>query len=73
VREAEKAAKGLKARGRRKPAPRGRGPDTEALEESLAQATGMMVTIREGAGWGEVTFRYRRLEELDYLIGKLQA
>jgi ParB family chromosome partitioning protein len=73
VREAEKAAKGLKARGRRKPAPRGRGPDTEALEESLAQATGMIVTIREGAGWGEVTFRYRRLEELDYLIGKLQA
>jgi ParB family chromosome partitioning protein len=73
VREAEKAANGLKARGRRKSAPRGRGPDTEALEESLAQATGMIVTIREGAGWGEVVFRYRGLDELDTLIGKLQA
>jgi ParB family chromosome partitioning protein len=73
VREAERAMKAAKARGKRKAGPRGRGPDTEALEESLEQATGMVVTIREGAGWGEVTFRYKGLEELDFLIGKLQA
>ncbi|WP_194744786.1 ParB/RepB/Spo0J family partition protein [Thermaurantiacus tibetensis] len=52
-----------------------RDPDIAALEASLADALGLVVMIRQGAGTGhgELVIRYESLDQLDQVIARLQG
>ena len=47
--------------------------DTRALEESLSNALGLIVTITDKAGAGEVKIAYKTLEQLDDVIRRLRG
>ncbi|MFT3728575.1 MAG: ParB/RepB/Spo0J family partition protein [Terricaulis sp.] len=47
--------------------------DTRALEESLSAALGLIVTISDKAGAGEVKISYKTLEQLDDVIRRLRG
>jgi len=47
--------------------------DTRALEESLSNALGLIVTIADKAGAGEVKIAYKTLEQLDDVIRRLRG
>jgi ParB family chromosome partitioning protein len=47
--------------------------DTRALEQSLANALGLEVTISDKGGAGEVKISYKTLEQLDDIIRRLQG
>jgi ParB family chromosome partitioning protein len=51
-------------------APR-RDADTRALEEDLARALGLAVEIAHRRGGGELTIRYKTLEQLDDVCRRL--
>ncbi len=74
VRQAEAwlAAAGRRARAAQARA-RAADPDSEALEASLGEALGLAVSIRQGAGFGELVIRYQTLDQLDAVIAKLQG
>ncbi len=77
VREAEVLVKREKA-GPSKPRPAqapAKDADTRVLETDLAAALGMTVAIEhdEASGGGRLTVRYRSLDDLDELCGRLSA
>jgi ParB family chromosome partitioning protein len=77
VREAEALAKRAKA-GPAKPRTAhvpAKDADTRVLETDLAAALGMSVSIEhdEASGGGRLTVRYRSLDDLDELCGRLSA
>jgi|CXWL01.1.fsa_nt_gi ParB family chromosome partitioning protein len=47
--------------------------DTVALERSLAEALGLIVTISDKGGAGELKISYRTLEQLDDLVRRLRS
>jgi ParB family transcriptional regulator, chromosome partitioning protein len=56
--------------------PRGRiaattSPDTAALEQDLADALGLKVSLSDRGGKGELTLSYANLEQLDDLCRRL--
>ena len=53
----------------------GKDPDTMALENELAEVLGLAVQIRPGGDGqkGELTIRYRSLEQLDHLCRRLSG
>ena len=52
----------------------GKDADTEALENRLTNALGLLVTIDHRAnGGGMLQVRYRTLEQLDEVIRRLEA
>ncbi|MBX9698708.1 MAG: ParB/RepB/Spo0J family partition protein [Acetobacteraceae bacterium] len=69
--EAMAAAKPRPAAAERTPAPRDR--ETVALERELSAHLGLRVTIRDEGGAGQVTIRYRDLDQLDGLIRLLRG
>jgi ParB family chromosome partitioning protein len=66
VRQAENLSTARQSR--RKPT---RDADIEALETRLAEALGLRVAITHGSKGGTLTIRYRDLDQLDMVIGKL--
>lgn len=48
-------------------------PDTRALEQALTSVLGLVVNINHRGSAGEVTIRYKTLEQLDALCAKLKA
>lgn len=77
VRDTEKLAKDASLpKGTARPRPRGpqeKDADTRALESDLAAALGMSVSINHAPGGegGEITVRYKTLEQLDDIVGRL--
>ncbi len=47
--------------------------DTRALEQTLSEALGLVVTISHRGGAGDVRIRYRNLEQLDTLCHRLRG
>lgn len=75
VRETERRAKADQA-PKTPPAPKAeKDSDTRALEQDLSAATGLMVRIEhlDVSGAGQVTLRYRSLDQLDRLCALLSA
>ncbi len=55
-------------------APAARDPETAALEQELTARLGLRIAIRhEARGGGQVTIRYRSLDQLDGLVRLLQG
>jgi ParB family chromosome partitioning protein len=78
VREIEKLAQQAKderhgPRHTSAPAIESKDADTRALERSLSEALGLIVTITDKAGQGEVKISYRTLEQLDDVIRRLRG
>jgi len=77
VREAEALARRAQERETRGPAPavrrapRGKDPDTRALEQDIGEALGLVVEIDDRGGKGELKVRYATLEQLDDLCRRL--
>lgn len=77
VRETEKLVKDASLPpGTARPRPRGvveKDPDTRALEADLSASLRMSVTITHAPGGegGEITLRYKSLEQLDDIVGRL--
>lgn len=74
VRQTEALAR--KSQGPSKPRKGGAGPamaspDTAALEQDLADALGLKVTLTDRGGKGELTLSYASLEQLDDLCRRL--
>lgn len=63
------------ARPRMPPAPAANDPNSEALEEQLAEALGMPVALQvaPGASSGSLTIRFADLDQLDLLCARLGA
>jgi ParB family chromosome partitioning protein len=55
-----------------KPAKAEKDPDTRALENALSELLGLMVVIRHRGEAGDVTIRYKSLDQLDALCNKLK-
>jgi ParB family chromosome partitioning protein len=53
------------------PRPRGKHPDTVALEQDLTDAVGLTVEIQDKGGVGAVLVRYQSLEQLDDICQRL--
>lgn len=76
VRDVEAMTKKLRPSTPKKPTiPSAKDADTRVLENDLAAALGMKVSIEhnEGAGKGKLVIKYRSLEELDDLCGRLSS
>ncbi len=75
VRETEDLARRVAAPSRRrKREPGGKDADTRALEDDLSANLGMMVVIDHRAGGeGQVTIRYKTLDQLDQLCQVLSS
>ena len=74
VRQTEALARATRAPERRARAgdsPRGRNPDTLALEADLEDVLGLTVRILDSGGAGEVRIAYRTLEQLDDICRRL--
>lgn len=72
VREAERLAKGQVANSPKAETPKEtKDADTRALEADLSAALGFKVSIDHRGDGGTVSIRYRSLEELDTLCGKI--
>ena len=48
-------------------------PDTRALEQALTSVLGLIVNIKHRGNAGEVSIRYKTLEQLDALCARLRA
>ncbi len=70
VREAEALTRGGGAAKTRSAPPR-KSADTAALERDLSERLGLSVEITDKNGAGQVTIRYRSLEQLDEVCRKL--
>ncbi|MGK7866974.1 ParB/RepB/Spo0J family partition protein [Falsiroseomonas sp. E2-1-a20] len=55
------------------PPPRPQDPETRALERDLTERLGLKVAVRHQARGGEVTIRYRDLDQLDGLVRLLSG
>jgi ParB family chromosome partitioning protein len=82
VRDIERLAQKEAQKGRaaehsaEQPEPRNGGskdPDTRALEQALTSVLGLIVNIKHRGDAGEVTIRYKTLEQLDALCSRLKA
>ncbi len=78
VRASEKLAMGVKGKRPASPATAGKDPNTAALERDITNRLGLSVSINHGAGdaggeGGTVIIRYKSLEQLDGLCGKLRG
>ena len=74
VRQAEEAAGKDAGRPAKPPkAPETKSADTVALEKRLTDMLGLVVTIHDKDGAGEVRIRYRDLEQLDKICGLLEG
>ncbi|MCB1478320.1 MAG: ParB/RepB/Spo0J family partition protein [Rhodobiaceae bacterium] len=74
VRQAEEAAGKDAGRPAKPPkAPETKSADTVALEKRLTDMLGLVVTIYDKDGAGEVRIRYRDLEQLDKICGLLEG
>ncbi len=73
VRETEALAKeGPSAKPAKPSAPKpGKDTDTAALEDDLAEVLGLPVEIRDKGGVGQLTIKYKTLEQLDDLCRRL--
>ena len=76
VRASEKLAMGVKGKAPSSSAP-GKDPNTSALERDITDKLGLKVEINHGVGdtsgnGGTVIIRYKTLEQLDGLCGKLR-
>ncbi len=73
VRDVERIAQRSAERAARKPASvEEKDADTRALEKSLADALGLLVTIAHHGDAGELRIRYKTLEQLEDLCRKLK-
>ncbi len=75
VRDIEHLAQGdqrERAAGAKPPKPE-KDPDTRALESALSELLGLMVVIRHRGETGDVTIRYKSLDQLDSLCNKLKG
>lgn len=73
VRDVEKIAQKSSERAARKvAAPEDKDADTRALEKSLTDALGLLVSVAHHGEGGEVRIRYKSLEQLDDLCRKLK-
>ena len=75
VREVEALARAPEvksAEGLRKPKPE-KDADTAALEQALSEALGLAVTITPKGESGELTIRYRSLDQLDLVCRRLKG
>jgi ParB family chromosome partitioning protein len=77
VRQAEAMARGAREGGGGAPArparPKGSGSDVEALAQDLSESLGLVVTIAHKGSKGEVTIKYRTLDQLDDLCRRLSG
>ena len=75
VRDVEKLAQNAAERSKRKAAGGAddKDADTRALEKSLGEALGLIVSIAGRGEAGEVRIRYKTLEQLDDLCRRLQG
>jgi ParB family chromosome partitioning protein len=78
VREVERLAQQAKderhgPRHTSSPAIDNKDADTLALQRSLSEALGLIVTITDKAGQGEMRISYRTLEQLDDLCRRLRG
>ncbi|MEZ5877262.1 MAG: ParB/RepB/Spo0J family partition protein [Tepidamorphaceae bacterium] len=74
VRQAEEAAGKDAGRPAKPPkAPETKSADTVALEKRLTDMLGLVVTIHDKDGAGELRIRYRDLEQLDKICGLLEG
>lgn len=75
VRDVEKLAAKPVAPGEKKPGrpKRSKDADTVALERSLSDAIGLVVTIDHGENGGTVSIKYATLEQLDEICRRIQA
>ncbi len=71
VRDVEKIAQKAAGRPSRKTS-QGKDGDTRALEKTLTNALGLLVTIAHRGETGEVRIRYKSLDQLDDLCRKLK-
>ena len=71
VRDVEKIAQKAAGRPSRKTS-QGKDGDTRALEKTLTNALGLLVTIAHHGETGEVRIRYKSLDQLDDLCRKLK-
>jgi ParB family transcriptional regulator, chromosome partitioning protein len=71
VRDVERITQKSAGRASRK-APRDKDSDTRALEKTLSDALGLIVTIAQRDETGEVRIRYKSLDQLDDLCRKLK-
>lgn len=73
VRDVERIAQKSAERAARKPASvEEKDADTRALEKSLTEALGLLVTIAHKGDAGELRIRYKTLEQLEDLCRKLK-
>jgi ParB family transcriptional regulator, chromosome partitioning protein len=70
VRDVEKIAQ--KTAGRPRKTSEDKGSDTRALEKTLSDALGLLVTIAHRGETGEVRIRYKSLDQLDDLCRRLK-
>ncbi len=73
VRETEKLAKGASNKDKPIANSSDKDADTRALEADLSAALGLKVAIDHKGGAGTVSIKYRSLDELDELCGKLSS
>ncbi|MCB1481788.1 MAG: ParB/RepB/Spo0J family partition protein [Rhodobiaceae bacterium] len=74
VRQAEEAAgKDAGRPAKKAKAPETKSTDTLALEKRLTDILGLVVTINDKGGAGEVRIRYRDLEQLDRICSLLEG
>ena len=71
ARDAQDRPKGGEPSLRASSSPRGKNPDTRALEQDLSDATGLQVDIDDRDGRGQVVIRYESLEQLDMICQRL--
>ena len=71
ARQAAEGPKPGKAKTRKGGAPAEGGADIAALEQDLTDALGLRVQLADRGGKGELTLRYRTLEQLDDLCRRL--
>jgi ParB family transcriptional regulator, chromosome partitioning protein len=72
VRDVERIAQKATAKPRRK-TPEDKDCDTRALEKTLSDALGLLVTIAHRGAAGEVRIRYKSLDQLDDLCHRLKG
>jgi ParB family chromosome partitioning protein len=77
VRQAEEMAREARDAAEARPKPSRRkgsgGSDTDALAQDLSETLGLAVIIEDRGGKGEVTIKYRTLEQLDDLCRRLSG
>jgi ParB family chromosome partitioning protein len=74
VRDVERLAQNAAERANRKTSPivDDKDADTRALEKSLSDVLGLLVTIAHHGDGGELRIRYKTLDQLDSVCSKLK-